>query len=977
MGTDAVIPPPAADDVVHLLAPDRSFVRAAARWLVERFDADALGQVLVAVPGSRARALLLDACAVALSEAGRSADAPPEVLTAGQLGDRLARPTPTELEERPGLAAAQRPAASRALRSLIWQRAVAALSPARRALLLPRSAETPEALRAAAASLRALHAELARADRDAVDLLEALEAQHPDRRRWELFEELRRSVLEQLSALGIADPHELRRRSTELPARGFGDVVLVGVIDPDELGLLLEAQLAHRVSRRYVLLPGDPASGRPDHDPVGRVDEQRVLATERGLDLERWRLVPDPPAGARRVRDWLAEQSTSAFSPTARRVGLCLRDPDVLTHLRGVLRPEGLGLRELAGRRWTRGPAGRLLQLIAAHLEAGEFRDLAALVRHSVVDALLARLCERGGRVLAAAPAALLDDYHAAHLPRGRPRSWSRSGRGGPERAEALEAVEAALGAWLGEFARDEELRPAAHWAAELRRLLGACFEEVPEAAALSFRPEVLAPLLEQLEILESWPAAAPELRGPECLALLLESLAARSVSAEPSGAALPVMAFEDLLFEDVDALLLAGFEAARLPVPTRRHAWLDDQLASDLGLPGDDARLAHAFWVLRACQARGVELELLGSRRGTDGEPRLPSRLAFLGSEAQALAAAERVWGRASDEPEETLAATSALPELPLLAESAPPLKRLSVTGFGSYLSSPYGCYLEHVLGVRAVHDRAREMDALVFGNLAHDVLQAFGEEGHELQGDESGLCKLLESRLDQHVAQLFGRTPFAAVRVQVEQLRARLRRFASQQLKWYAKGWRLVPEYVEWKPAAGGVSLDVDGEPIFVTGRIDRIDHNEQTGEWALLDYKTGEKASRPAQAHGPSRDGRWRSLQLPLYRLLVAELKLEGTLRTGLVSLPADPSTAGFRLDEWEPEQLEHAQQTACEIVRRLRSGDVRALGAGFGAERAPGFAALSGAGLMGGPAERRPEVLVPLGDDAGDENDEGAS
>ena len=102
------------------------------------------------------------------------------------------------------------------------------------------------------------------------------------------------------------------------------------------------------------------------------------------------------------------------------------------------------------------------------------------------------------------------------------------------------------------------------------------------------------------------------------------------------------------------------------------------------------------------------------------------------------------------------------------------------------------------------------------------------------------------------------FGNDPVPAVRVQVEQLRARFRAFAHWQASWIRKGWRVVS--VEKQPEPG-VPFEVDGQPVLLRGKIDRIDHNPETGEWAIFDYKTGRQGRDPRE-DPPEDPGRTRS-------------------------------------------------------------------------------------------------------------------
>ncbi len=73
---------------------------------------------------------------------------------------------------------------------------------------------------------------------------------------------------------------------------------------------------------------------------------------------------------------------------------------------------------------------------------------------------------------------------------------------------------------------------------------------------------------------------------------------------------------------------------------------------------------------------------------------------------------------------------------------------------------------------------------------------------------------------------------------------MRARLKKFAGWQAGWVQAGWRI--EYVEAEISRDReAEFDVDGVPILLRGRIDRIDVNQASGEIMVFDYKTSDTA------------------------------------------------------------------------------------------------------------------------------------
>ena len=154
----------------------------------------------------------------------------------------------------------------------------------------------------------------------------------------------------------------------------------------------------------------------------------------------------------------------------------------------------------------------------------------------------------------------------------------------------------------------------------------------------------------------------------------------------------------------------------------------------------------------------------------------------------------------------------------------------------------------------------RAEELDASEFGNLAHDALEAWGQGELRDSTDADAIAAVLEEKVDSILVERFGLEIPAIVALQGESVKRRLRRFAALQAARAADGWRVMATERKMKVAYGHT---------LVAGRCDRIDFNERTGEWCVVDYKTWDSAARAA-AFETKKDGTrvWKSLQLPLY-------------------------------------------------------------------------------------------------------------
>ena len=317
-------------------------------------------------------------------------------------------------------------------------------------------------------------------------------------------------------------------------------------------------------------------------------------------------------------------------------------------------------------------------------------------------------------------------------------------------------------------------------------------------------------------------------------------------------------------------SLIVSGCTEGALPARVAGHPFVPDSVRVDWHLHNNLERFARDTYVLHcllAARKPGM-VKLTFSRVGADGEPAKPSRLLFRCSDAELIARIRKVF-----EPIAPLHSSKARErawhlEIP---RRMPP-RSLRVTAFRDYLQCPLRFYLKHVVGMRKFESPKVEMDALDFGSVLHETLEAFARE--EAIRDTSDLREIEEFvlvELDAIFLNRFGRRLSLPLRVQREGLRARLRQFARIQAPERRAGWRI--RHGELRFEAENM-LSLAGLPI--VGTLDRVDVHEETGQRRILDYKTSAKRRSARSVHFDSAiKGRemvqWRDLQLPLYRAL----------------------------------------------------------------------------------------------------------
>ena len=237
-----------------------------------------------------------------------------------------------------------------------------------------------------------------------------------------------------------------------------------------------------------------------------------------------------------------------------------------------------------------------------------------------------------------------------------------------------------------------------------------------------------------------------------------------------------------------------------------------------------------------------------------------------------------------------------------------------INVTDIDYYRKCPFRFYMEKVLGLEIEDPPRYEVEARLWGSLAHKTMEHLFREGDiEIEDIENRLFQALESGLQQFPVGDFwsgvARDIFSRLLPGVKKLETE------------RKNQGYCPRMVEQK-----LSAEING--IKLKGKIDRVDVKRQrkgaggqttdnrqgiTDNGAmviLLDYKTG----------SIDRD----SLQLPLYALIWKENYPEPLDKVGYYSLKDAvmswyPGKAGME------EYLSSAFATAEALVRNMREGN----------------------------------------------------
>ena len=342
------------------------------------------------------------------------------------------------------------------------------------------------------------------------------------------------------------------------------------------------------------------------------------------------------------------------------------------------------------------------------------------------------------------------------------------------------------------------------------------------------------------------------------------------------------------------DRVVLGGLNEGVWPPETTADPWLSRPMRSALGLPLPEVRIgqsAHDF--VQACGA--PEVIITRSER-VGGTPTVPSRwLLRIQSVLDAVGASDalrqndpdadwRGWQARLDAAERT---TRRGPPEPRPAVAVRP-RSFSVTQIGTWQRHPYAIYARRILELRALDPLDGEPGAADRGNLIHDALDAYIRAGPP-EGPDLALKALLnhgrqafESVIDRPAVWAFWWPRFERIArwfIETEAMRAATILGSHSELR-------------------GEIALSGAAGSIKLTAIADRIDQRT-SGEWTIIDYKTGMVPRRAEVDSG-------LAPQLPLEALILR--------KGGFAGLPTG-----------ESESLDYWRLTGGEPAGEMRSHD----------------------------------------------------
>ena len=539
---------------------------------------------------------------------------------------------------------------------------------------------------------------------------------------------------------------------------------------------------------------------------------------------------------------------------------LCLADDDLYEDLQGSLQAKGVTLHNPARYFVATSSLGHLLAQIFALQGEARYDVFSAFIREGDVQRFLAAK-------LALAPDAVtnaltaLDELKAERLPETL--------------ADVARFATGDLRRIVDEVARFRSV-PATDLLAEIfaGRLLD---DDRPEDREFAAAAEAVGDLFDEV--------AAAKLPREEELAVFRRLLSSLTYQLEPATeGVVQTDGWLELPYLDAEEIVIAGFNEGKVPESVVGHAFLPDSLRGRLGLVTNAQRAARdAFILEEACRCRRPgTVHVTFHSLASDSSALKPSRLLFLTQDDRDLKERVERFYVVTDGTDETPSRT--LPPAWRLKLPVPPREvefvKPSPSKLNDYLTCPFTYFLKETFG-RSFDDDVEEMEANLFGDVCHRALDRWAKGPLVDSTDPDAIAACLREQTDAILGEQFGVPLPAIVELQGESVKRRLAAFAAIQVAHRAEGWRIVA-------TEEGLGVSYDG--CRFRGIADRIEVNENTGEWQVVDYKTFDDPARadafetsakivadiesrglptfttPGKK-GPVKTG-WRSLQLPLY-------------------------------------------------------------------------------------------------------------
>jgi hypothetical protein len=732
-------------------------------------------------------------------------------------------------------------------------------------------------------------------------------------RLWDAIDRMRRAMLSVLDEAGLDEPETARAEllaTGNVFVDGWTHLWVVAADPAPRERALLDAIETHGVSVTS-LIHGDEAKLGEAFSETGVIDREWWTRAKVAFDTNTIHTCDSVPDQVAVVLSCLA--NAGEVDPT--KVSIVVPDASLGPLLHRGTRAEGVHVHLADGQSSATGRIGSLLTALHACLVSDDAAVWGDLLRHPDIE----HLAPMGA-------IAKWDALWAAHLPRDLTMPPPKA----KEKYEAIvDPMRDVLKPLLAQVSA-----PASAWAAPICVVLNTIIQERPngsgeDAAVLEF-------VQTHLQALHEMPVGAIEIPAHIVIGALVQALQAASIPADRHPDAMDCIGWLDAHLDDAPLCILTGLNEGMVPAAPSTDPWLPEGLRAAVGLSTAKQRFARDAWLLHATMQSGRRVELIVPRRGTEGDPLLPSRL-LLGERGEELARRTLALIKPT-KAEQTIAARQSssgvdcvFDEKPIPA-GPPFITGVSVTTFKTYFNDPLAFLLRQDRRIRSRDVCVQgDLDNRGFGNFLHLVVEHWGRDECNrtspttcVQTIEEHLLKSLEAV----TAREFGPRLRPGVRLQRAIAVHRLRVFAQHQGAQAAAGWKVKHLERSWGNhhdcQAPALQLG-SGAGLPLSGRIDRIDEHPELGLMAI-DYKSGTKVLNPDKTHR-NKAGEWIDLQLPLYAALMKSsgMHVDGRHLGYVLLAPAD-ELAGFHMATFTQADLDDAESEAASVIDIIQEGQL---------------------------------------------------
>lgn len=880
------------------------FLKNAAKYLCGSYESESsvdLSSIICVLQVSRAGRRLLELL-VAEADSREKFLIPPEIISVGALPERLILNT--------------KPIVSDLQRRLYF---LEALRNTERATLLKILSEVPAKNELStwlvyADEFLKLATELAGNILSFKDVAErgSLRVDFFEKERFLALDQIYENYLSLIAGAGLEDKDRLRIAALSQERLAISKTIYL--LSTTELNQISAELLKKASTATIVSLINAPETRQAHFDEFGRILKEQWTEEKLEIREDQIAIVSGPEASADSAISFFTELGAKH---ELQELGLGVTNSELAPYLVERFSEEGIITQDPSSNTLSDSRVLKLLNLLERYLSSRQFRDYASFVRHEDIQQYLSDNATVDEEI-ASRSILILDQYYEKHLP-ARLEGKVFEVDSSAERLNSLiDSLQDLVAGFSSKFA------VLSQFSIEIQNFIIKVYgtkertKSDPEDKNLLDVFTKIALTLEEYSNFNF-----DKISAPQALKLFIASARKELLSAEYVENALEILGWLELQLDDAEVLAVCGVNEGYLPESINSDMFLPNTLRTYLGLMDNDRRYARDLFILRTLLESRKALKLIVTRRNARADVLLPSRLLYacndkdlarrvlLFCQEEKASSQRRSLNKHSQE--------FVTPPLPNTAQCK--IDKLSVTAFRAYLRCPYRFYLEHVLKLRTVDDSAREMDALLFGITAHEVLNHFSTSEVANSKDADEIYKFLDRTLAEIVFKKFSKNALPAVYVQIEQLKARFAAFASWQAQFRSNGWEIVHSELSFPSDKHKVILDLsEGKKLEISGRIDRVDFNAKNNQWAIFDYKTGDNPLAPEKAH--RKKDQWVDLQLPIYRYLLKKTGiLQGEPKLAYIQLASDLSKVGVDWAAFQAEDYASAEEKMFWVAEQV--------------------------------------------------------